>query len=697
MTSNTAPDLLPGSESAFVLEGRPLRPSTQLADTARFDDDLWPLAPASLQGQQRALALRFDTVPDSYRHVLKQLCHGQLSGPLPAHEARPKISSVVTHFYSLRVFFRWLDGAVPGCDVGQVDAEVLRRYQRYLLTRYRSPARRHALRAAVVMLWRYRTCLDCGGLRIDPRTLAEWRGPYQSRTENTTDRIPEEVHTRLLIWALRFVDEFSPDIIEAVDRWNGLREAKTERKGNRVPWGTRIPQIHTYLRDAVENRRPLPGINGHVNINALARAIGCDPSSVNGCKDAIEDAVALVGVSDYACLDVSIKGTIEGSPWLEGIRLDAAMDDSLTVLTQMLQAACYIVVAFLSGMRDSEVKHLRTGCVSVQRGSTGVAYRWRVSSIAFKGETEDEGAPATWIVGEEAARAIAVLERIHQTRGGGRTDWLFAPIKCGPGIGSAGRGGNPAMTTAGSNRQINRFVTWVNVYCATRGRSDTIPDIDGQPFRLSTRQFRRTLAWFIARKPGGSIAGAIAYRHRSIQMFEGYAGTSDSGFRAEVEAEQALAQAEHLLALIDRHDHTFLGGPAAEEAERRIAALAENPSFQGTITTDRRRLTRLMAREGPAIYPGTYATCVYDHTKALCRTKTGVYGNEPDATECKPLKCGNVALDEDNLDRWRAELKLVDADVADRPTLPPLLASRLSERREEISAFLASETARNPQ
>lgn len=31
-------------------------------------------------------------------------------------------------------------------------------------------------------------------------------------------------------------------------------------------------------------------------------------------------------------------------------------------------------------------------------------------------------------------------------------------------------------------------------------------------------------------------------------MFEGYAGTSDSGFRAEVEAEQALARGEHLLA-----------------------------------------------------------------------------------------------------------------------------------------------------
>lgn len=54
--------------------------------------------------------------------------------------------------------------------------------------------------------------------------------------------------------------------------------------------------------------------------------------------------------------------------------------------------------------------------------------------------------------------------------------------------------------------------------------------------RLTTRQFRRTLAWFIARRPGGTIAGALQYRHQYVQMFEGYAGTSDSGFRDEVES-----------------------------------------------------------------------------------------------------------------------------------------------------------------
>ena len=147
-----------------------------------------------------------------------------------------------------------------------------------------------------------------------------------------------------------------------------------------------------------------------------------------------------------------------------------------------------------------------------------------------------------WIVGESAARAIGVLERIHRERARGRTDWLFAPIKSG--AAASGRGENDAMTLAGTNLQINRFVSWVANYCAAQGRVDGIPDVDGKPWRLSTRQFRRTLAWYIARRPGGSIAGAIAYRHHSVQMFEGYAGTSASGFRAEVEAEEALARGD---------------------------------------------------------------------------------------------------------------------------------------------------------
>lgn len=51
------PEPMPGSndlDSVFVFTGRRLREGAELADTARFGDDLWPLAPAALQGQDVA-------------------------------------------------------------------------------------------------------------------------------------------------------------------------------------------------------------------------------------------------------------------------------------------------------------------------------------------------------------------------------------------------------------------------------------------------------------------------------------------------------------------------------------------------------------------------------------------------------------------------------------------------------------------
>lgn len=58
---------------------------------------------------------------------------------------------------------------------------------------------------------------------------------------------------------------------------------------------------------------------------------------------------------------------------------------------------------------------------------------------------------------------------------------------------ATGRTGD-AMTNSATNHQLNDFVTWINTYCATHHRADVIPLVNKRPFRLTTRQFRRTLA-----------------------------------------------------------------------------------------------------------------------------------------------------------------------------------------------------------
>lgn len=672
----------------YVFHGRTLRAHSDLQETAQFRDDVWQLSPVTLQGHGRGLALRFDTIPPLHQQTLKLLCYACLSGSLPPDEVQLSVSSISTNFYRLRVFLRWLSTEYPNIEVGQVDEPILQSYLRYTQIRFRALSEAHGHRAAVRMFWRYRKGMGNNPLRLDPRRIDGWTGPFPKTTENSTSRIPEEVHSRVLVWALRFVNDFSADIFAAVNTWDSMR--RTHKLPTRAPFAARYEfpiKLRSYLQSRLDEGRPLPAHNGQPSMQAIARKAGCSRETVHRHLSEVEAVAALVGVSAFVFLDVEIRGQIDGQPWLDGVCLDPIADDSLTVLTQMLQAACYIVVAFLSGMRDAEIKHLRTGCVATVRHENRTPYRWKVNSLAFKGENDEAGVPATWVVGESAAEAIAVLERVHQERGQHRTDWLFAPIKSGPGVGSTGRNGNLAMTAAGTNRQINRFITWVNDYCAARGRIDGIPDVNGDPWRLSTRQFRRTLAWYIARRPGGSIAGAIAYRHHSVQMFEGYAGSSDSGFRAEVEAEEALARGEHLLAMIDRHEHDGLIGPAAADAHRRLNEFDSATSFPGRVVTDRLRMLRILNNNDPAVYPGRYVTCVYDHAKALCRAKNGI-SSAPDLTTCKPLNCGNVALSGDNINAWHAELSAIDSDLAHVPQLPPLLHTQLNQRRKHISSFL---------
>lgn len=684
-------------DDVFVFHNRPLRDGASLQDTARFQDNSWPLAPVTLQRHERGLMLHFDTVPARYRLAVKLLCYVLLSGDRPPGEPCPTIASVLGIFYKVRTFLTWLEqrpARPPRTTpprIGELTGGDMEDYQRHLLATYRGDQYRRSHRSAVRYLWRYRQVLGEHAFPFDPNHVPGWsETTYRRPVENTTDRIPEQVHGPLLVWALRFIDDFAPDILAALDAWRTLRGPGhgISHVGQGRNSGL-MDDLRAYLDDHVAQNRPLPGYRGKPNYHLISLQLRCADQSLRRHQKTIDTAAAAVGLAPYGRVDIPITGRIDGQPWLDDIAVETTLDNGLSILSRMLQAACYIVIAFLSGMRDSEVKHLRRGCLTVQQDERGVPYRWTVASLAFKGENDPTGVPATWVVGAPAARAITILEQLHQPG----VDWLFGALRVVHGISPSGRTGTATLTLAATNRQLNRFITWINNYCAARSRIDAIPLIDGRPWLLTTRQFRRTLAWFIARRPGGTIAGAIAYRHHSIQLFEGYAGTSESGFRAEVESEQALARGENLLAMIDHYEHEDLVGPAAREAARRLDHYGDRARFQGIAITDRRRLQRLMKREDPAVYPGPYATCIYDHTKALCRQKQALSGQtHPDLAGCQPLACRNVALTTDNIVAWHTERDHLEQRLTTRPPLPPLLHAQLQTRRDQIDQFLARHT-----
>ena len=667
----------------FVLASRPLRPGARRAGTSRFSDDVWDLTPALLQRHKNSLILNFPTLPARFRPAAKDLCYALLSGDLPPGERESTPDTIRVYFTALKQFFTWADQrGIPALRA--VTAADLDAYNEYLLASGWAVTYQAQRRQVVRLLWLYAGKLTSDALTFDPTLVPSWAGaPASGRaTENATPRIPEQVISPLVTWALVWVNEFAGDVIAALEEWRLLHaDTQPNRARRRAPaCADPAGSLEQLLRCYRAEHRPLPGGgDGRPVLAHLAREVGCHPGSFRTarCQELLTAAAAEVGTADDAYLRTKITGRIGGQPWITQIPYATAEH-----LGRLLQAAAWVTVAYLSGMRDGEVKHLRPGCLSVSRAEDGRIYRRKITSLAFKGEHDPVGVPATWIVGEPVERAVQVLERLHPDQDA----YLFARL---PGSRRDRRShATGPKSTGATNDDLAAFTSWINDFCHKHGRPDGIPLVGGQRWRLTTRQFRRSLAWFIARQPGGVIAGSIAYRHHRVQMFEGYAGSSASGFRAEVEAEEAIARGEQLGDMITSHGYHQLTGPAAGDAEARLTEFGRHVTFHGKIITDPRRLKRIMDRHDPRIYPGQYVTCVYSPDRALCQRRDGADG--PCLPDCQPLACRNVALTSANIAALTRHQAHLGQALKGPGVIAPYVRHRLEEQHAEITAFLTS-------
>jgi integrase len=664
-----------------VLATRKLRPGCALDQTASFADDVWSLTPGLLQKHQHNRYLDFGTLPAQFALSAKEVFYALLTGDLPAGFERCRsLYSIHSQFGYARDFLRWADQrgvrqltALTEADIGEY--VVCLKKQKLSAAAYTSKLR------ACSLFWRMRHCLTADQLRFEPvpRLLPNGRG--ERRRENVTERIPEQVLAPLLTWALRWVEDLSGDVIAAYCEWRELQ--KTNRRILAPDdLATRDARLSEVLAGYRRDGRPLPGRSraGHgrgVNYFHLAMEAGTDPGHLHTVhrKAQILAAADGLGISDRPYLRLQPGGLIGGEPWLGQIG-----HTDVEALTRHLHTACYIVIAYLSGMRESEVKHLQRGCVARWDASAGVTARYKVCGRAFKGEQDPDGADAAWVVSASAARAVSVVEQLQDPD----ENDLFSLL---PASRHRRREhSNLAKTTNTTNYDLARFQEWINAYCEQRGLDEAIPAVSGRAWVLSTRQFRRTLAWFIARRPGGVIAGALQYRHHRVQMFEGYAGTSASGFRDEVESEEALARCDQLAALAADPPGRALTGPAAAEAESRLAAFAAAGPFAGMVITDPKRLARHLRQHDPHIYPGTFVTCVYNPDRALCTRGDDSTG--PSLSDCVPLQCRNVAMAPDNRRALRGRLRELDAALSGGEALAPYIRHRLAGQRDELAAFL---------
>lgn len=673
------------SVSNHVYGDRPLRVDVPSSKYSKFEDEVWSLEPVTLRENATMLSINFQTIPAEYRQVAKELIFAMLALNPPEGVRQLAPSTVNVEASTVRNVLRWLDNNSGKrlCELTKDD----------LATFLAAMNRQHGVNGQVIQnrlkalryFYTYRSLLQSDSLLIEPMTLYGWtgrQGKVRQFKENRTHRIPETVLQPLIQWADRWVNEFATDIIEARKEFLRLRGKGRDRPSEdrkKLTLEQKEHALRQVLERYIENARPLPlGRSGDglpslssVNRLHLSREADCVIQSA-ACDALVADAESKVGVDEAAYLwhEVADSGLRE----LLNTRIRTS---DIPQLTTHLATACYILVAFYSGMRDSEIKSLRKGCLVSERDNTGQLETLKVRGLAFKGEESPNGAPASWVVGKPVAEAIRVLEAL-------RTDGqvgLFAQYKEG-GQGRRARK-RQAISVQKTNKDLNNFQGWINEKRDQRLELEPTDQIVDERWVLTSSQFRRTLAWFIARRPGGSIAGAIQFRHHSVQMFEGYAGTSRSGFRAEVESEEALVRGEYLLDLA-ASGAPELDGPAARIAKTRAEVFATKVGYAGVVTDSSKQLQSLMQASEPGVYPGREVVCVFDPAKALCKR---VSDQQPNLSSCVPLKCKNVALDQTNRDFWLGERRRLVSALSYE--LAPFVEHTLRKQLADISELLA--------
>ena len=204
---------------------------------------------------------------------------------------------------------------------------------------------------------------------------------------------------------------------------------------------------------------------------------------------------------------------------------------------------------------------------------------------------------------------------------------------------------------------------------------------------LTITRFRRTLAWFIRRRPRGLIAASIQYGHVHTRMIQGYAGAYDSGFPDELAFEDFLGRLEQFAEdeqALDNGDH--VSGPASQIYRQRLSAA--NGRFAGHALTSKRQSRDLLANPLLQIFHGEGMTCVFDATKAACQLQ-GARDDPlvtPDIDDCRP-GCRNIARTDRDMAAVRAYRDRLAIIVGDRAA-PPLRHQREQRELARIEAII---------
>ena len=669
----TAKPSLPSAihpDDTDILAGRLLRPGSEHSTLSRFGDDVWDLSPAMFRANARPATFRVDfgAIADPpLRRLAKEYMLARLQARLRSYRGPCGPSTAKGTLLFLRHFGEFLHDRIGSVELARVDQQVLDAYLAHLGADGARSSQQIRLYVDVpIDLHHFGPWVTGGGIPFLPwggRTASNVSGRSRTSAENTTPRIPEPVIGALLHWAMRYVDVFSPDILAAraeLDRLEAraaqiiaedARQTRHERfryrlrtwlearraEGRGVPLWERRPNTTRGVPDIKEGNA--------YNFRLMCLQIGCPQTGNLSSSTAtvrMLDQMAEEMGTEVGGMDTPVSRDPDtGLPWRE--RFDT---DSLLHEEQMLQAACYIVCAYLTGMRDSELQDMEPGCVSVERSADNLIERYRVRSTVYK-HREAAGVSADWITIAPVARAVEAMEALSRRARGDR-DLRSLWVSLKPWDWTAD------YLAAQASPIIKMFRDGLDAKVAN---PPAIPQVDGRPWHFSTRQFRRTIAWYIANRPFGVIAGKIQYKHASVAMFEGYAGAPHGDFRRTVEQERALGQLDDVVAYYEAYQQgDEPGGPASSRLKQEFDHVRDTLGDLPGRILDQKRLRKMLAHLGKTLHVGFLNDCFFDPASALC-LRPDDKPVAPVISRCSPDRCPNSCLTKRHVAPWQASIE----------------------------------------
>lgn len=703
-----------------VIPADRLRPAFDPNAVSRFGDDQWDLSPMDHKQTSEAKNAHWSTFPASFRESMKRIAWTVINRQTPEvllsrarTTSRPLIAAqTFLHAWKAwRDLTHWLvEHEIASLD--EVESTVLEEYARTIRARGRSFGHDRNTLFALTRIWAYAPFL----LPQDRLCMPPWDDPGSELTdflgerndpggENTTAVIHPATMAPLLVWALRMVTDLAPDVLGAWRERNRLL-GNIPTKSERGASG-RLSQhrLREYFEDLREHGKPVPLYAGYlapsltkvaatrgssrpgvIAATFIGGVLGVTNTQVNTFLKRFPEVLDGQQFGEGAPLELPVTARIDGRLWTDNI--DFADVRELAV---QLSTAALVVIAYLSGMRPEEVLHLERGCASREERADGTV-RYQIRGRHFKGVTDERGSTIPegevrsepWTVIELVHRAVKVVEELADG------PWLFARTLSRASRAATRHG--QTLSTSSAKRRIVSFTAWANRLAALHGRDHELipPDPDGL---VTLTRFRRTVAWFIYRRPGGRIALGLQYGHVGASMGESYAGRSRFDMLKILDFEQVLVMADNLTAARERiADGEGISGPAAH---RYVAASEEfQARFEGGFLTKRQHRA-LIANPRLRVFehPNSLLTCNHDPFKALCDPEEEKGGTQqtPSFDRCDRA-CGNISRTDTHINRAMAEREAISAELADGLNPMPI-ARRLGQRSRTLEAIISEHEA----